>query len=148
MAHLQISQLIPAGKAEVFEYLTDVKQLPFLLSPALDVQVLSPEVPIQRGSELHFMMSRLGLSQSVRFRIEDVLRGSRLTYRQAEGLFSAWTHTMRFEDHGDNSTLVTDLIDYQLPFGLLGFLADDLLIKRDLRNLLESRLTKAKEYFE
>ena len=148
MAHIQVSQLIPAGRSEVFEYLTDTHELPFLLSPSVDVQVLTPEVPIKRGSELHFMMSRLGLSQSVRFRVEDVLRGSRLSYRQVEGLFSTWTHTIRFEAHGENSTLVTDVVDYRVPMGLFGYLADDLFLKRDMKKLLEQRLAKAKEHFE
>jgi ligand-binding SRPBCC domain-containing protein len=148
MAHLKISQLIPATRAEVFDFLTDAKELPFLLRPAIETEVLTPDVPLKRGSELHFMMSRMGFSQSVRFRIEDVLRGSRMTYRQVEGLFALWSHTMKFEEHGEKATLVTDLVDYQVPLGLLGFLADDLLIKRDMKKLLEHRLLKAKEHFE
>jgi ligand-binding SRPBCC domain-containing protein len=77
-----------------------------------------------------------------------VLRGSRLTYRQIEGIFTAWTHTMKFEEHGESETLVTDLVDYQVPLGLFGFLADDLLIKGDMRRVLAARLQKAKEHFE
>lgn len=148
MAHLKISQLIPAAKGEVFDYLTDVNQLPFLLGPSIDVECLTPDVPLKRGSELHFKMTRLGFSQSIRFRIEDVLKGSRLTYRQTEGLFATWTHTTKFEEHGETSTLITDLVDYQVPLGLFGFLADDLLIKRDMNRILENRLLKAKEHFE
>lgn len=147
MAHLQISQLIPAARQEVFDYLTNPAELPFLLAPSIDVQVLTPDLDLKRGSEAHFNMTRIGLTQSIRLRIEDVLRGSRLTYRQVEGLFSAWTHTMSFEEHGEKETLVTDLVDYQLPLGLLGFLADDLLVKGDMRRILASRLAKAKEHF-
>lgn len=148
MAHLQISQLIPATRLEVFDYLTDPASLPFLLAPAIDVQVVTPELEFKRGAEAHFNMTRMGLTQSIRFRIEDVLRGSRLTYRQIEGIFTTWTHSMKFEEHGESETLVTDLVDYQLPLGLVGFLADDLLIKGEMRRVLASRLLKAKEHFE
>ncbi|MBX3022273.1 MAG: SRPBCC family protein [Bdellovibrionales bacterium] len=148
MAHLQISQLIPATRFEVFDYLTDPSHLPFLMAPSIDVQVLSPEVDMKRGTEAHFNMTRLGMTQSIRFRIEDVLRGSRLTYRQVEGLFAAWTHTMKFDEHGEKETLVTDLVDYQVPLGLFGHLADDLLIKGDMRKLLAHRLQKAREHFD
>lgn len=147
MAHLQITQLIPAPRFEVFDYLSNPENLPFLLKPTVEVQVMSTDVAIKRGSELHFMMTRMGFSQSVRLRIEDSLRGSRLTYRQVEGLFSVWTHTMKFEEHGEDATLVADLVDYQLPLGLLGFVADDLIVKRDMSKLLEARLQKAKEHF-
>ena len=147
MAHLQISELIPASRMDVFDYLTDPSQLPTLLDPLIDVKVLTPDVPLKRGNEVHFMMSRYGLSQSIRFRIEDILRGSRLTYRQSEGVFASWTHTLKFEDHGDNGTLVTDLVDYRVPLGLFGHLADDLLLKRDMNRLLQKRLEKAKAHF-
>src|ERR1700722_18851580 len=117
MAHLQISQLIPAARFEAFDYLADPANIPFLLQPTLETSVLTPELQLKRGSELHFKMTRLGLEQSVRIRIEDWLRGSRLTYRQVEGLFSNWTHTMKFEEHGENATLVTDVVDYTMPLG-------------------------------
>lgn len=148
MAHLQISQLMPATRMEVFDYMTDPNNLRFLLQPGIDVQVVTPEVPLKRGNEVHFVMTRFGLSQSIRFRIEDVLRGSRLTYRQAEGVFAGWTHTMKFDEHGESATLVTDLVDYQVPLGLFGHLADDLLLKSDMNRVLTGRLMKAKEHFE
>lgn len=147
MAHLQISQVVPAGRFETFDYLTDPNNLPFLLKPMIEVQVKSGEIAVRRGAEIHFQMTRYGLSQSVRLRVEDMLRGSRLTYRQVEGLFAHWTHTLKFEDHGEGATLVTDVVDYQVPFGLIGFLADDLVVKRDMSEILETRLRKAKEHF-
>jgi len=148
MAHLQISQLVPGTRFDVFDYLTNTENLAFLLKPTIEVEVFPFDGTIKRGSELHFNMTRMGLTQSVRLRIEDWLRGSRMTYRQVEGLFAGWTHTMRFEEHGENGTLVSDLVDYQMPFGLLGYLADDLLVKRDMSSLLAARLLKAKEHFE
>lgn len=147
MAHLQVSQLIPAARFDVFDFLTSPRQLPLLLAPAVEVQVLTPEIELKRGVEAQFNMTRLGLSQLIRFRVEDILRGSRLTYRQVEGIFAGWTHTMKFEEHGDNQTLVTDLVDYQVPLGLLGHLADDLLIKSDMQRLLSQRLRKTRAHF-
>src|SRR5437899_550103 len=103
MAHLQISQLIPAPRFDVFDYLTGAENLPFLLKPTIEVEVFPFDGTLKRGAELHFNMTRLGFSQSVRLRIEDWLRGSRATYRQVEGLFAAWTHTMKFEEHGEHA---------------------------------------------
>lgn len=147
MAHLQISELIPASRMAVYDFLAAPENLPELLEGVVDVKLVTPEVPVKRGNEVHFVMARFGFSQSVRFRVEDVLRGSRLTYRQTEGIFSSWSHTMKFDEHAENSTLVTDLVDYQLPLGLFGFLADDLLIKGDMSRLLAHRLNRAKQHF-
>lgn len=145
---MQISRLIPASRLEAFDFLTDPNRLPDLLTPLIEVRVVTPEVPLKRGNEVHFLMSRFGFSQSVRFRVEDVLRGSRLSYRQSEGIFAAWNHTIKFDDHGENGTLVTDIVDYQVPMGLLGHLADDLLLKGDMSRLLSHRLDRARDHFE
>lgn len=148
MAHLQISQVISAPRMEVFSFLCDPGQLPFLLQPKVDVQVLNPEIPLRRGNELHFMMTRFGFTQSVRFQVDDILPGTRLVYRQVEGLFASWAHAIKFEEHGKDSTRVVDLVDYELPFGLIGYLMDDVLIKSDLTSLLQLRLQKAREKFQ
>ncbi len=147
MAHLQLSQVIPAPRFDVYDFMVSPAHLAEMLNPIIDVQLLSPEVPLQRGSEFNFQMTRLGLAQNVRLRIEDVLRGSRLTYRQVEGLFAGWTHTTKFSEHLEGETLVTDIADYTLPFGLLGNIVDDLFTKRDMRKLLEHRLRQALNHF-
>jgi ligand-binding SRPBCC domain-containing protein len=148
MGHLQISQLVQAPRFEVFDYLTNPANLPELLAPKIDVQVLNAEAPLKRGSEFHYSMTRYGLSQSIRLRVEDVLRGSRLTYRQVEGLFHGWTHTIKISEQSSDSTLITDIVDYTIPFGLVGLVADDLLIKRDMSQLLTARLHKAAAHFQ
>jgi ligand-binding SRPBCC domain-containing protein len=147
MAHLQISELIEASRSDVFDYLTAPSHQAFLLAPAINVEALTPDGQLKRGDEIHFNMTRFGLSQSIRFKVEDLLPGSRLTYRQSEGVFAAWTHTMKFEEHSDNTTLVTDLVDYKMPMGIVGFLVDDLVIKGDMSRVLQQRLQKVKEHF-
>ncbi len=145
MAHLQISVILPAPRAQVFDLLTSAQRLADLLAPRIEVQLVRAAESARRGAEYEFLMTRYGLSQTVRLRIEDFLKSSRLTYRQTEGLFQEWVHTMKFEDHGENQTLVTDYVDYRVPFGLIGYLADDLFLRRDLRTILEKRLAKAKD---
>lgn len=148
MAHIKHSQLISAPPFEVFDYVTNPKNQTFLLQPYIDVELLSHQDGLKRGDEIHFNMARFGLTQSIRFRVEDILRGSRLTYRQCEGIFANWTHTMKFEEHQENKTLITDLVDYQVPMGILGHLMDDLLIKGDMGKILEKRLLKVQEHFQ
>lgn len=148
MAHLQISELIPSAPQKVFEFLCDPANQTELLKGEIDVELLTPEPVLRRGAEIHYQMTRFGLSHVIRFRIEDCVRGQRVMYRQMEGVFQSWTHVMRFEEHGGGQTLVTDIVDYKVPFGLLGYLSDDLYIKRDMRRIIEKRLRITKDYFE
>lgn len=144
MAHLQVSAILPSPRTHVFDLLTSPERLGELLVKRIDVQLVRGADSLRRGAEYEFLMTRCGFCQSVRIRVEDLLKSSRVSYRQTEGLFESWVHTMKFEDHGDNQTLVTDYVDYRLPFGLLGFVADDLFVRRDMRLLLSRRLARAK----
>jgi ligand-binding SRPBCC domain-containing protein len=147
MAQLTISETIPANRFDVFDYLTDVRNLPDLLSRALEIEVAAAPTELKRGAEAHLTMARFGFTQTVRWQVEDVLRGSRLSFRQVEGIFESWTHTVRFEDEPNGETRVTDLIAYKVPGGLIGRLADDVLIKSDLDQMLRARLRRARDHF-
>lgn len=145
MSHIQISTIIPSPRAFAFDLLTAPEKLESLLADKIEVQLIQKAENLRRGAEYQFMMTRFGMTQPVRLRVEDYLKGSRLTYRQTEGLFREWIHTLKFEDHGENQTLVTEFLEYKVPFGLFGYLADDLFLRRDLKRLLEGRLERAKE---
>lgn len=138
---------MPASRPEAYELLSNPARLGQLLKDHLEVEVKRGADSLRRGAEYELVMTRYGLSQPVRLRVEEVVKGARLTYRQAEGLFADWIHTIRFEDHGDNQTLVTDYVDYRLPFGILGYLADDLFVRKDMERLLFDRLNRARDYF-
>ena len=147
MAHIEVSTIIPFSRGEVFDYACDPNNMPEILKPNIDVIVETPQIPLKKGSEFIFTMSRYGLSQRVTLRVEDYVRGSRLSYKQVNGLFATWNHVIRCEDHGGHETLLTDIVDYSVPMGLLGFLADDLFVKRDMEHILESRQQVIQMYF-
>ncbi|MGE0763773.1 MAG: hypothetical protein AB7N80_10890 [Bdellovibrionales bacterium] len=147
MAHLEISAIVPGPRSEVFEVVCAPEKLALLLADRIDVQMTRSAEALRRGAEYEFLMTRFGFSQPVRLKVEDYLKGSRLTYRQSEGLFADWVHTIKLEDHGENQTLVTDYVDYKVPFGLVGYLADDLFVRRDMRQILANRLNQAKAIF-
>lgn len=148
MAHIQVSALIPAPQKQVFESLTDPHRLKDQFTGYLDVDFLSGELPLKVGKKYDFLMSRYGVEQRFIFEVEEFSPGHRLIYRQVEGLFATWFHIIKAENHGQGQTLITDVVRYTLPLGLLGHLADDLYMKAALQRLLNYRLNKAKELFQ
>lgn len=147
MAHIQSAKVIPGSKFEVYEYLTSPENLAEQLRGLIEVKWQNPGVEIKPGCEFLFLMSRFGIEQPIRFVVDRMVLGHSLTYRQVSGVYARFVHTMKFEDHGQNETLVTDLVDYEVPFGLFGRLADDFFIRRDLKKLLEARLEVARKKF-
>lgn len=142
MAHIQISRVIEAPRTKVFEILSNPDHLPDLLRGDIYVEVLSQGQKIGLGSEVRIAMTRLGVKQLVQLRMDDFLHSKRMMYHQVEGFFKTWTHITKFDDHGEGFTRVTDLVDYTLPFGLLGNLSDDLFVKGDMTRILENRLER------
>lgn len=140
MARIQVSRIVEAPRTQVFEILTRPENLPDLLRGDIYVELLNSVENLGSGSEVRVAMTRFGVKQLVHLRVDDYLHSKRLMYHQVEGLFRSWTHIMKFEDHGEGFTLVTDLVDYTLPFGLLGTLSDDLFVKGDMERILENRL--------
>ena len=147
MAHLQLAKIIQGTKFEVFDYATHPGNMPEQLAGVIEVKWQNPGVHVQAGAEFLFLMSRFGVEQPVRFIVEKVIAGNSLTYRQMSGVFARLTHTMKFEEHGQGDTLITDLVEYELPFGLLGRIADDFIIRRDLKFIFEKRLERMQSHF-
>lgn len=147
MAHIQCAKVINAPRFDVWNYMTAPDKIGEQLKPEVIVKWQNPGVPLAPNSEFLFLMSRYGIEQPIRFIIDRLVLGHSLNYRQVSGLFYRYSHSMRFEDHGQGETLVTDLIEYEIPFGLLGKIADDFIIRRNLKKLMEHRLENVVQHF-
>lgn len=64
-----------------------------------------------------------------------------------KGAFKRFKHEHRFEEL-DGETLMTDIFDYQSPFGILGELADKLFLEKHMTELLIERNRIVKEFAE
>ena len=147
MSHIKTQQLIPASQMNVFRFATDPTHLAEQLHHNIKLEWLNPGVQLQIGAEYSFLMRRLGIAQPVRFRVDKLSVGSNVTYHQIEGLFQTWIHTMRFEKTATNETLLTDLIEYEMPLGLMGRVVDDVWWKNDLKKILDRRLSIIADHF-
>jgi ligand-binding SRPBCC domain-containing protein len=57
---------------------------------------------------------------------------------QLSGPFARWEHTHTFRVHA-GGTLIGDRVDYRMPFGVLGAIAQRVLIGRDLERIFDYR---------
>lgn len=64
-----------------------------------------------------------------------------------KGAFKGFRHEHHFESI-ENGTLMTDIFDYQSPFGILGKLVDVIVLKRYMTKLLIKRNDTIKEFAE
>ncbi len=149
MSHIREVTLLKGPVLSVYDDITNLQHVHDQMAGKIDVELLSePSQNLEKGHDFHFLMTRFGLSQEVHIQVEEASKGHRLRYRQTQGLFLSWTHVMEFEAHDADYTKVTDIIDYQVPFGFLGHLLDDLIIRRDIQEILKARAQFLKSQFE
>ncbi len=145
MPSFQVQRTIQAPVMVVFDGLCNPVRLPQWLAPDIEVETQGVDAPLLRGAEYGYLMTRFGFTQEVRLRIDEMIPGKRLTYSQTFGLFKQWVHTMKFAEAAVHQTLVTDIVEYELPFGIFGHLLSDLWLKKDLRSILKNRLDRAQQ---
>ena len=62
----------------------------------------------------------------------------RFVDRQIRGPYAFWEHSHSFEPVAEG-TLIRDRIRYRIPFGILGDLAQLLVVRRDLERIFDYR---------
>jgi ligand-binding SRPBCC domain-containing protein len=144
MAYIHYASVVPIPREKIFEYLKDMRHMGQLLPPGIKLELTGPSLRMQKGAEYEFRLTRFGIRYMWVVRVEEFDEPNSFTERQVLGVFENWVHTYKFEEHGAGSTLVTNIIQYSVPFGLFGKLADDLLIRQDLTQMLRFAHEKLK----
>jgi ligand-binding SRPBCC domain-containing protein len=101
--------------------------------------------PISEGMQLSYTLYPF-MMIPVRWTTE-IMRVSRPDFfedRQLEGPYELWHHTHRFREI-DGGTEMTDIVEYALPFDLLGEVVEALIVGRRLDEVFEYRRRKVAE---
>ena len=75
-------------------------------------------------------------------RIEEFVPGSYFRDTQQKGPMKSWSHTHQFNSelrNGVSGTVVSDVVAFELPFGILGRFADILFVRALMKATFRSR---------
>lgn len=141
---LETSQWLPRAPDEIFPFYADAFRLEELTPPLLRFRVLTPPpIEMQSGVEIDYRLRLHGLPLRWRSRITMWEPPHRFADEQVKGPYRYWVHEHRFTAH-DGGTLVEDFVEYDM-FG--GWLADRLLVRRDLRRIFDFRQERLAQIF-
>jgi ligand-binding SRPBCC domain-containing protein len=150
MSLFERSCVVRAPVADVFAFHLDTRNAARIAPRTLPVVAVRGSFPLAEGDEVEVVV-RLWptpLRQTWRVEAERVVAPTLVVDRMLAGPFRSWVHQHRFEDLGDGTTRLTDHVDYHLPFGPLGSLADALLLRRLLGRLFRHRQARTRELLE
>jgi ligand-binding SRPBCC domain-containing protein len=81
-------------------------------------------------------------------RISAYHRPERFIDKQEHGPFKRWHHAHYFTPDGGDGTVMRDVVDFAAPLGPLGALAEGLVLRRYMINLIERRNQYIKIFLE
>ena len=136
---------IPVPPARVFDWHSRPGALERLTPPWERIEVLEKAGSITDGSRT-VLRARMG-PLSTKWVAEHVgyVEGVQFKDVQISGPFARWEHTHRVDPAGEASCVLTDHIEYQLPFGLLGGLCGGAIARKRLDRLFQYRHAVTRE---
>lgn len=144
---LRAEQYVPRPIDEVFAFFSQVENLQQLTPEWLHFRILSVDPqPIRKGTLIRY---------ALRWRIFPIRWTTEIVlweppYRfidvQLKGPYKLWRHEHRFVAEG-GGTRIIDEVQYSLPFGMLGRIARQLRVKRDVEKIFGYRTAAVQQLF-
>ena len=148
MKHFKKSIEIKCSVERAFDFHKDTNNLKLITPPGISVKILSIELPLKLGNEIVLNVTQFGLIRNKwHIKLTEFVENKLIADTQIKGPFAVWKHKHIFEDKGE-TTLMTDEIEFKLPFGILGDIAYSVFVARLIRNQFEYRQKVTKKILE
>ena len=144
---LQRQQLIPASRAEVFEFFSRPENLASLTPSGLGFDILTPSpIAMKQGTLIDYTIRVASIPVRWTTLITNFSSLAEFVDVQLKGPYSFWHHTHEFSEV-DGGTQMTDTVRYAMPFGILGSIVRALFVRRQLETIFDFREQRLKEIF-
>lgn len=150
MYRFQTEQWLPISLNEAWDFFSTPLNLARITPKELDFQILSDVEgkEIYSGMLIDYKVRPL-LGIQVRWQTEicKVQKPFIFADRQLKGPYKVWEHTHTFrEERG--GTMMNDIVDYEIPLGLLGRMMNRLVVRREIEKIFEHRRKTLEEIFK
>ena len=141
MRRIELSCIVDAPVAEVFAFHRDTRNVASISPVGTQVLAVEGRFPVEQGDEVRLTIRQLPIPWPQRWRIliERVQAPTLVVDRMLAGPFAAWRHEHRFAARDDGRTMLTDAVEYTVPLGALGRVADALVLRHALRLSFRAR---------
>ena len=144
---LRHRQWIPRPIDEVFAFFSDARNLEEITPSWLEFRILTPgPILIAEGTRIRYRLRLHGVPVVWETEIRRWMPPNCFVDVQLEGPYQLWHHTHRFEPC-DGGTLMTDIVRYRLPLGIIGRVVHRLKVRRDVERIFDYRFRRIQEVF-
>ena len=145
---LHSTQSIPVTKQEAWAFLSNPANLKIITPDHMKFDILAGgDRPMFPGQIIHYKVSPFsGYTTKWVTEITHVKEGEYFVDEQRFGPYELWHHK-HFIKAIDGGVEMEDIIDYKIPFGILGQLAQPILVKKQLLQIFNYRSRKLQELY-
>ena len=166
----EAEQWIAAPLPRVFAFFADPHNLPRIMPPSqgarlLKLNLVRPRLPVGEAAPGAERMAGVGSEIIFKFRaiphvplhekwtalITDFALNQSFRDIQKQGPFRRWSHTHSFEAKivdGREGTLIRDVVEYEVGFGVIGTFLEKAMFQRMMRSTFEYRKHALDEIFQ
>ncbi|KAA3625806.1 MAG: cell division inhibitor [Flavobacterium sp.] len=145
---LRAKQSLPISREQAWEFLSEPRNLKVITPDYMGFNIQSgADRPMFAGQIIQYIVTPiLGIKTKWVTEITHVDEGSYFVDEQRFGPYALWHHK-HFIRKIEGGVEMEDVVDYKLPFGIIGRLAHPFLVKPKLTEIFEYRKAKLKGLF-
>jgi len=148
LTRIEKSIVIEAPVEKVFDFVTDVDNFVKTQPPETETTVLSRDKgPDRVGSKAKVRAKAGGQVWEVEMEVTELVKNKRRVMRQKSGALKKMEATDLFEPT-EKGTKLTSILEYELPYSLIGKVVDKLKVSKDIEKSLDYSMKKTKELVE
>ncbi len=145
---LKAKQALPISKDQAWSFLSDPKNLKVITPEHMGFKIISgADRPMFQGQIIQYKVTPFpGFSTTWVSEITHLKPGEYFVDEQRFGPYALWHHK-HFIKEIEGGVEMEDLIDYKIPFGVLGQLMQSILVKKQLQQIFAFREAKLEQLF-
>lgn len=145
---IKTKQKLPISVDKAWEFLSNPKNLKEITPKHMNFRILSgADRTIFAGQIIQYKVTpMLGISTKWVTEITHVKDKEYFVDEQRFGPYALWHHK-HFIKKIDGGVEMEDVIDYKIPFGIIGQIAHPIIVKNKLKQIFKYRENKLKELF-
>lgn len=146
---LRTRQTLPISLDEAWNFFSDPRNLQEITPKELNL-VITNELygdKMYPGQMITYRVKPLlGIPMNWATEITHVVEKKMFVDEQRTGPYSIWHHQHHFEQVPEG-TLMTDIVHYQIPLGILGRMMHPILVRKKLKEIFDYRFQKVEQLF-
>jgi ligand-binding SRPBCC domain-containing protein len=144
--HLDCEMLVKRPLKEVFTFFENPANLGKITPGWLSFNIVTKDVAMAKGAQFDYVIKWLGLPMKWRSLISRYEPPYLFVDEQLIGPYQTWHHEHTFAET-DRGVIVGDHLEYSLPLGPLGAIAQAVMVKRQLESVFRYRQAELAKIF-